>query len=146
MGAAEENFLRQVNAEVSAGNVLLNLLLKNKGKLAKDIKGTEILPCRKHRLGALNPVRQRQKKIMSLDFRKANFGFLRDHPGRLKGRLLRESEGHRTAAWYLFTASLLRAWKQATADCRKSSKHRRRPARPNEELRLEEETQGKWKH
>lgn len=87
MGAAEENFLQQVNAEVSTASVLLNLLLKNKGKLAKDIKGTAILPCRKHRIGALNPVRQRQKKITSLDFRKANFGLLRDHLCRLSGRL-----------------------------------------------------------
>lgn len=70
MGAAEENFLRQVNAELNTGDGLLNLLLKNKEKLVKDTKGTAIFPCRNHRIGALNLVRQSQKKITSLDFRK----------------------------------------------------------------------------
>lgn len=76
-----------MNAELSTGDVLLNLLLKNKEKLVKDIKGTAILPCRNHRIGALNPVRQSQKKITSLGFRKENFGLVRDLLGRLNGRL-----------------------------------------------------------
>lgn len=105
LGAAEENFLRQVNAELSTGDVLLNLLLKNKEKPVKDIKGTAILPCRNHRTGALNPVRQSQKKITSLDFRKANFGLLRDLLGSLMEGCPGESEGHKTAAWHSETAS-----------------------------------------
>lgn len=105
LGAAEENFLRQVNAELSTGDVLLNLLLKNKEKPVKDIKGAAILPCRNHRTGALNPVRQSQKKITSLDFRKANFGSLRDLLGSLMEGCPGESEGHKTAAWHSETAS-----------------------------------------
>lgn len=57
-----------------------------------------------------------------------------------------ESEGHRTAAWYLFRDSLLGAQKQGPAGFRKASRHGRRPARLSEEFRLKEEAQGKWKH
>lgn len=54
----------------------------------------------------------------------------------------RESEGRRIAAWYLVTDGLLRVWTQGAAEF---TKHRRRPARLSEELRLKEKAQGKWK-
>ena len=41
-------FLRQMNGELSRGDVLLNLLLKNKEELVKDIKGKGFLPCSNH--------------------------------------------------------------------------------------------------
>lgn len=44
---AEDNFLRQMNDELSKGDVVLNLLFKNE-EVVKGIKGKGILPCGNH--------------------------------------------------------------------------------------------------
>lgn len=144
LGCSRREFLEAVECWAEYRRCSAQSPPQKQGKLVKDIKDTAVLPCRNHRIGALNPVRQSQEKITSLDFRKANFGLLRDLLGRCNGRLPWREEGHRDSCLE-FRASLLRAWEWATVGLGKSSKHGRRPAQPSEELRLQKEAQGKWK-
>lgn len=46
---AEDNFLTQMNDELSRRDTLLNVVLIAKEKLAKDIESKGILPCSNHK-------------------------------------------------------------------------------------------------
>lgn len=147
---AEDKFLRQMNDELSRGDVLLDVLLKNKVELVKDIKGNAILPCSNHETVELKILedRVRKSKITSLDFKKAGFGLLGDLLGRLNGRLPWRVKGMQDS-WLIFKDNLLKAQNQSVAMFRKSSNHGRKPAWVSKELLIElkhkKEVQRKWK-
>lgn len=124
-----------MNDELSRGDVLLDVLLKNKVELVKDIKGNAILPCSNHETVELKILedRVRKSKITSLDFKKAGFGLLGDLLGRLNGRLPWRVKGMQDS-WLIFKDNLLKAQNQSVAMFRKSSNHGRKPAWVSKEL------------
>ncbi|CAM4697277.1 unnamed protein product [Lepidochelys kempii] len=146
-----DNFLVQVLEEPTRGGAFLDLLLTNRVELVGEAKVDGNLGGSDHELVEFRILTQGRKvssRIRTLDFRKADFDFLRERMARipwgtnLKGKGVQES-------WLYFKESLLRLQGQTIPMSRKNSKYVRRPAWLNGEiladLKHKKEAYKKWK-
>ncbi|GAB0179400.1 hypothetical protein GRJ2_000405300 [Grus japonensis] len=78
--STDDNFLTQVVEESTKGEVLLNLVLTNKGGLVGDVKVGGSLDCSDHEMVEFRILCGRSKaisRITTLDFRRANLGLFK---------------------------------------------------------------------
>ncbi|GAB0190982.1 hypothetical protein GRJ2_001563500 [Grus japonensis] len=88
-----DNFLLQVIEEPTRRGAMLDLVLTNKEGLVGNVKLKGSLGCSDHEMvefKILKPVRRVHSKLITLGFRKADFGLFRDLLGR---------EYHGTKPW-----------------------------------------------
>jgi len=132
----EDNFLLQVIEEPTKRGTKLDLVLTNKEGLVGNVKVKGSLGCSDHEmveLKILRAARRVHRKLATLDFRRADFGLLRELLGRipqdeaLEGRMAQES-------WLVFKDHLLQAQQRCIPTKRKSRRNTRRPTRMIREL------------
>jgi len=131
----DDNFLMQVVEEPTSRGVLLDIVLMTKEGLVEDVKVGGSLGCTDH-------------EMVTLDFRRANFGLFKDLLGgipwvsALEGRGVQES-------WSLFKNHFLHAQDRCIPLSKKSSKEGRRPVWMSKELlaelRWKKKVHGMWK-
>jgi len=77
----EDNFLLQVTEKPTRRGAMLDLVLTNKEGLVGNVKGKGSLGCSDHEkveFKILRAVRRVCSKLATLDFRRADFGLIRD--------------------------------------------------------------------
>ena len=78
--------MTEVIEEAKRGHVLLNLILTNKEGLVRNRKVKGSLECSNHKIMEFRNLRegnQAERRITTLDFRKADFDLFRDMLGRV---------------------------------------------------------------
>ncbi|XP_065440587.1 mitoferrin-1 isoform X1 [Chrysemys picta bellii] len=146
-----DNFLFQKVEKATRGEAVLDLILTNREELVENLKVEGSLGESDHEIiefAILRKGRRENSKIETMDFRKADFGKLRELIGkvpwesRLRGKTTEES-------WQFFKGKLLRAQKQAIPLVRKDRKCCKRPPWLNHEilhdLKNKKESYKKWK-
>ncbi|XP_065438446.1 uncharacterized protein LOC135981058 [Chrysemys picta bellii] len=146
-----DNFLFQKVEKATRGEAVLDLILTNREELVENVKVEGSLGESDHEIiefAILTKGRRENSKIETMDFRKADFGKLRELIGkvpwesRLRGKTTEES-------WQFFKGTLLRAQKQAIPLVRKDRKCGKRPPWLNHEilhdLKNKKESYKKWK-
>ncbi|CAM4681894.1 unnamed protein product [Lepidochelys kempii] len=141
----------RVLEEPTRGRALLDLLLTNREELVGEAKVDGNLGGSDHQMvefRILTQGRKESSRIRTLDFRKADFDFLRELMGKIpwennmRGKRVQES-------WLYFKESLLRLQGQSILMCRKNSKYGRQSAWLNSEiladLKYKKEAYKKWK-
>jgi len=137
--STDDNFLTQVVEQPTRRGVLLDLVLTNTEGLVDDVKVGGSLRCSDHgmvKFRILHGGSRAISRITTLDFRRANFGLLRDLLGRnswvraLEGRGVQET-------WLLFNHHFLHAQDHRISISKKSSKEGRIPAWMSKELLAE---------
>ncbi|GAB0206713.1 hypothetical protein GRJ2_003136900 [Grus japonensis] len=115
---------------------MLDLVLTNKEGLVGDVKLKGSLGCRDHEMvefKILRAARRVRSKLTALDFRRADFGLLRDLLGRIPWDKALEGRGAQDS-WLIFKGHLLQAQERCIPRKRKSSKTTKRPPWMNKEL------------
>ncbi|GAB0187094.1 hypothetical protein GRJ2_001174700 [Grus japonensis] len=82
----DDNFLLQVIQEPTRRGAMLDLVLINKEGLVGNAKLKGSLVCSDHEMvqfGILRAARREHSKLITLDFRRADFGLFRDLLGRV---------------------------------------------------------------
>jgi len=132
----DDNFLLQVTEEPMKRGVMLDIVLTTKDGLVGNVKVKGSLGCSDHKMEEskiLRAARRVRTKLATLDFRRADFGLLRDLLGRkpwdkaLEGRRAQES-------WSVFMDHFLQAQERCILTKRKSDRNTRRPTWMNKEL------------
>ncbi|GAB0209421.1 hypothetical protein GRJ2_003407800 [Grus japonensis] len=132
----DDNFLLQVIEEPTRRGAMLDLVLTNKEGLVGDVKLKGSLGCRDHEMvefRILRAARRAHSKLTTLDFRRADFGLLRDLLGRIPWDKALEGRGAQDS-WLIFKGHLLQAQERCIPRKRKSSKTTKRPLWMNKEL------------
>ncbi|XP_050791465.1 uncharacterized protein LOC127040991 [Gopherus flavomarginatus] len=124
-----DNFLFQKVEKATRGETVLDLILTNREELVENLKVEGSLGESDHEIiefAILRKGRREYSRIETMDFRKADFGKLRELIGkvpwelRLRGKTTEES-------WQFFKGTLLRAQKQVIPMVRKDRKCGKRP-------------------
>ncbi|GAB0208404.1 hypothetical protein GRJ2_003306100 [Grus japonensis] len=100
----DDNFLTQVVEEPMRRGVLLDLVLTNKEGLVGDVKVGGSLGCSDHEMVEFRILHGRSRavsRITTLDFRRANFGLLKDLLGRIPWVRALEGKGAQES-WSIF--------------------------------------------
>ncbi|GAB0210150.1 hypothetical protein GRJ2_003480800 [Grus japonensis] len=132
----DDNFLLQVIEEPMRRGAMLDLVLTNKEGLVGDVKLKGSLGCSDHEMvefRILRAARRAHSKLTTLDFRRADFGLLRDLLGRIPWDKALEGRGAQES-WLIFKGHLLQAQQRCIPTKRKSSKTTKRPPWMNKEL------------
>ncbi|GAB0207314.1 hypothetical protein GRJ2_003197000 [Grus japonensis] len=125
----DDNFLLQVTEEPTRRGAMLDLVLTNKEGLVGDVKLKDSLGCSDHEMvefRILRAARRAHSKLTTLDFRRADFGLLRDLLGRIAWDKALEGRGAQDS-WPIFKGHLLQAQERCIPTKRKSSKTTKRP-------------------
>jgi len=96
----DDNFLFQGIAEPTRRGVMLDLVLTNKKGLVGNVKVKGGLGCSDHQMVGLKILRAARRvhsKLATLDFRRADFGLLRDRLGRIPWDKALEGRGPQKA-------------------------------------------------
>jgi len=115
---------------------LLDLVLTNKEGLLGNVKVKGSLGCSDHEMAEfkiLRAVRRVRSKLTTLDFRRTDFGLLRDLLGRIPWHKALEGRGAQES-WSVFKDHLLRSQERCILTKRKSGRNARRPTWMNKEL------------
>ncbi|GAB0187677.1 hypothetical protein GRJ2_001233000 [Grus japonensis] len=107
----DDNFLLQVIEELTRRGAMLDLVLTNKEGLVGDVKLKGSLGCSDHKMvefKILRAVRRAHSKLTTLDFRRADFGLVRNLLGRLPWDKALEGRGAQES-WLVFKDHLLQA-------------------------------------
>ncbi|GAB0207232.1 hypothetical protein GRJ2_003188800 [Grus japonensis] len=107
----DDNFLLQVIEEPTRRGAMLDLVLTNKEGLVGDVKLKGSLGCSDHEmveLKILRAARRASSKLLTLDFRRADFGLFRDLLGRIPWDKDLEGRGAQDS-WLIFKGHLLQA-------------------------------------
>ncbi|GAB0209401.1 hypothetical protein GRJ2_003405800 [Grus japonensis] len=107
----DDNFLLQVTEEPTRRGAMLDLVLTNKEGLVGDVKLKGSLGCSDHKMvefRILRAARRAHSKLTTLDFRRADFGLLRDLLGRIPWDKALEGRGAQDS-WLIFKGHLLQA-------------------------------------
>ncbi|GAB0209619.1 hypothetical protein GRJ2_003427600 [Grus japonensis] len=107
----DDNFLLQEIEEPTRRGAMLDLVPTNKEGLVGDVKLKGSLSCSDHEMvefKILRAVRRAHSKLTTLDFRRADFGLLRDLLGRIPWDKALEGRGARDS-WLIFKGHLLQA-------------------------------------
>jgi len=147
----DDNYLMQVVEKPTRRGALLDIVLMNKEGLAEDVKVGARLGCIDHEMVNFRNLcggSRAKSRIKTLDFRRANFGLLKELLGgipwvrTLEGRGVQES-------WSLFKYHILHAQDRCITLRNKSSKRGRRPTWMSKELlaelRWKRKVYGTWK-
>ncbi|GAB0210120.1 mitochondrial enolase superfamily member 1 [Grus japonensis] len=132
----DDNFLLQVTEEPMRRGAMLDLVLTNKEGLVGDVKLKGSLGCSDHKMvefRILRAARRAHSKLTALDFRRADFGLLRDLLGRIPWDKALEGRGAQES-WLIFKGHLLQAQQRCIPTKRKSSKTTKRPPWMNKDL------------
>ncbi|GAB0185298.1 hypothetical protein GRJ2_000995100 [Grus japonensis] len=132
----DDNFFLQVIEEPRRRGAMLNLVLTNKEGLVGNVKLKGSLGCSDHEmveLKILRAVRRVHSKLTTLDFRRADFGLLRDLLGGVPWDKALEGRGAQDS-WLIFKGHLLQAQERCIPTKRKSGKNTKRPPWMNKEL------------
>ena len=92
----EDNFLLQVTEEPTRRGAMLDLVLTNKEGLVGNVKVKGSLGCSDHKMvefKILRAERRVRSKLATLDFRRADFGLLRDLLSRMSWDKALEGKG-----------------------------------------------------
>ncbi|PKU42733.1 glycerol kinase [Limosa lapponica baueri] len=146
-----DNFLLQMIEEPTRKGAMLDLVLTNKEGLVGNVKFKGSLGCSDHEMVEFKihrAVRRVCSKLTTLDFRRADFGLLRDLIGRVAWEQELEGRGAQEN-WLTFKDHLLQAQERCIPKKKKSDKIAKRPAWMNKELldklRTEKEAYRGWK-
>jgi len=115
---------------------MLDLVLTNKEGLLGNVKVKGGLGCSDHKMvefKILRAVRRVCSKLTTLDFRRADFGVLRDLLGRTPWDKALEGRGAHES-WSVFKDHVLQAQERCIPTKRKSGRNTRRPTWMNKEL------------
>jgi len=115
---------------------MLDLVLTNKERLVGNVKVKGSLGCSNHEMVAFKILRAARRvcsKLATLDFRRADFGLLRDLLGRVPWDKPLEGGGAQES-WSVFKDHLLQAQERCIPTKRKSGRNARRPTWMNKEL------------
>ncbi|GAB0175916.1 mitochondrial enolase superfamily member 1 [Grus japonensis] len=132
----DDSFLTQVVEEPTRRGVLLDLVLTSREELVEDMKAGGSLVCSDHEMVEFRILCGRSRaiiRITTLDFRRANFGLLKDLLGRIPWVRALEGWGVQEN-WSIFKYHFLRAQDWFIPKSRKLSKGGRRPAWTIKEL------------
>ncbi|GAB0203667.1 hypothetical protein GRJ2_002832300 [Grus japonensis] len=134
---ADGDFLLQVIKEQSRTGAMMDLVLTNKEGLVGDVKLKGSLGCSDHDIMVefkiLMAARRMHSKLTTMDFRRADFGLLRDLLGRVPWDKALEGRGA-PESWLVFKGHLLPAQEQCIPTKKSSGKNAQRPAWMNKEL------------
>ncbi|GAB0207924.1 hypothetical protein GRJ2_003258100 [Grus japonensis] len=141
----DDNFLLQVTEEPMRRGAMLDLVLTNKEGLVGDVKLKGSLGCSDQEMvefRILRAARRAHSKLTTLDFRRADFGLLRDLLGRIPWDKALEGRGAQDS-WPIFKGHLLQAQERCIPTKRKSSKTTKRPPWMNKDAPGQSQTQKK---
>jgi len=130
------NFLLQVIQELTRSGAMLDLVLTNKQGLVGNVKVKRSLVCSDHKMVEFKirrAARRVRSKLATLDFRRADFGLLKDLPGRIPWDKALEGRGAQES-WSVFKDHLLQAQEGCIPTKGKSGRNARRPTWMNKEL------------
>jgi len=105
----DDSFLLHVIEEPTRRGAMLDLVLTNKEGLVRNVKLKGTLGCSGHKmveLRILRATRRAHSKLTTLDFGRADFGILRDLPGRVPWDKALEERGDQ-ANWLIIHDHLL---------------------------------------
>ncbi|PKU48684.1 glycerol kinase [Limosa lapponica baueri] len=146
-----DNFLLQMIEEPTKKGAVLDLVLTNKEGLVGNVKFKGSLGCSDDKMVEFKIHRAARRvcsKLSTLDFRKADFGLLRDLIGRVVWEKELEGRGPQES-WLAFKDRLLQAQERCIPKKKKSGKIASRPAWMNKELldklRTKKEAYRGWK-
>jgi len=147
----DDNFLPQVIEEPTMRDAMVDLVFTNKEGLVGNVKVKGSLGCSGHEIvefKLLRAVRRVRSKLATLDFRRADFGLLRDLFGRIPWDKALEGRGAQES-WSVFKDHLLQAQEQCIPAKRKSGRNARMPTWMNKELlaklKQKKEAYRRWK-
>ncbi|PKU27650.1 glycerol kinase [Limosa lapponica baueri] len=132
----DDNFLLQMVEEPMRKGAMLDLVLTNKEGLVGNVKLKGILGCSDHEMvefKILRAARRVRSKLTTLEFRRADFGLLRDLIGRVPWEKVLKGRGAQ-GNWLVFKDHLLQAQERYIPKKKKSEKKARMPAWINKEL------------
>jgi len=107
----DDNFLLHVIEEPTRRGVMMDLVLTNKERLVGNVKVKVSLGCRDHEMvefKILREARRVRSKFITLEFRGADFGLLRDLLGRIRWDKALEGRGAQES-WSIFKHHLLQS-------------------------------------
>jgi len=129
----DDNFLLQVIEEPMRRGAMLDLVLTNNEVLVGNVKVKGSIGCSDHKMvefKILRAARRVRSKLATLDFRRADFGLLRDLLGRISWDKGLDRKGAQES-WSVVKDHFLQAQERCIPTKRKSGRNTRRPTQMN---------------